>query len=249
MPRIKAVIWSYFVVSERNERFAVCQICNENVLRGGKTIKTFGTSNLIDHLRKKHPTDFRDYEEKKVQELTAKQPKEHGKKQLTLIETEAKVQPWDINDARAVRVHKKIAEMMALDFQPFSIVSDVGFIRLLNTLEPRYKLPSRHYFTENIIPEMKQSIDLQIAELIKKVRYFSFTMDIWSTSLNNQSLISLTAHWIDDSCARRSAVLHVQRIEGSHSGAAICQMIETMIDGWKISKERVHLVLTTMQAI
>ena len=94
MPRIKAVIWSYFVVSERNKRFAVCQLCNENVSRGGKTMKTFGTSNLIDHLRKKHPTDFRDYEEKKkVQELTVKQPKEYGKKQLTLTETEARVQP------------------------------------------------------------------------------------------------------------------------------------------------------------
>ena len=98
---------------------------------------------------------------------------------------EARVQPWDINDTHAVHVHKKIAEMMALDFQPLSIVSNVGFIRLLNTLEPRYKLPSRCYFTENVIPEMKQNIDLQIAELIKNVHYFSFTMDIWSTSVNN----------------------------------------------------------------
>ena len=64
MPRTKVIIWSYFVVSERNERFAVCQLCNENVSQRGKTIKTFGTSNLIDHLRKKHPTDLRDYEEK-----------------------------------------------------------------------------------------------------------------------------------------------------------------------------------------
>ena len=91
---------------------------------------------------------------------------------------------------------------------------------------------------------MKQNIDLQITELIKNVHYFSFTMDIWSTSLNNQSLISHTTHWIDDSCGRRSAVLHVQRIEGSHSSTAICQMTLTMIDGWKISKEIVHLVLT-----
>ena len=56
--------------------------------------------------------------------------------------------------------------------------------------------------------------------------------------------MSLTTHWIDDSCARQSAVLNVNKIEGSHSGAAICQMIETMIDGWKIFKERIHLVLT-----
>ena len=152
---------------------------------------------MIDHLRK-HPTGFRDYKEKKkVQKLTAKQPKGQGnveKKQLTLIETEVRVQPWGINDTHAcsICVHKKIAKMMALDFQPLSIVSDVGFIKLLNMLEPRYKLPSRRYFTKNIIPQMKQSINLQIADLIKNVHYFSFTTDIWSTNLNNQSLISLT---------------------------------------------------------
>ena len=243
MPRVKAVIWNYFVVSERNERFAVFQLCRENVSRGGKTIKTFSTSNLIDHLKKKHPVDFKDYEEKKkVQELTVKQSKEHRKKQLSLEDTN--IQQWDINDACAVRVHNKIAEMMALDFQPLSIVSDVGFIRLLNTLEPRYKLSSRRYFTENVIPEIKQSIDSKINELIKDVHYLSLTTDIWSTSLNNQSLMSLTTHWIEDSCARQSAVLNVNKIEGSHSGAAICQMIETMIDSWKISKEGIHLVLT-----
>ena len=54
-------------------------------------------------------------------------------------------------------------------------------------------------------------------------------MDIWSTSLNKQSLITLTT---DDGSARRSAVLHVQRIKGSHSGAAICQMIEAMGNGY-----------------
>ena len=55
-----------------------------------------------------------------------------------------------------------------------------------------------------------------------------------------QSLTSLTTHWIDASCAKRSAV---HRIEGSYSGIAIRQIIETMIEGWKISKERVHLLV------
>ena len=146
MPRIKAVIWNCFVVSERNERFAACQLCQENVLWGGKTIKTFDISNLIDHLKKKHSVDFKDYEEKKVQELTIKQSKEHGKKQLTFENTN--IQQWDINDACVVQVHNKIAEVMALNFQPLLIVSNVGFIRLLNTLEPRYKLPSGRYCRE-----------------------------------------------------------------------------------------------------
>ena len=46
---------------------------------------------------------------------------------------------------------------MALDFQPLSIVSDAGFIRLINTLEPRYNLPSQRYFMEN---EIRERLDI-----------------------------------------------------------------------------------------
>ena len=41
--------------------------------------------------------------------------------------------------------------MVALDYQPISIVEDVGFKRLVNTLEPKYNLPSRKYVTETIL--------------------------------------------------------------------------------------------------
>ena len=43
---------------------------------------------------------------------------------------------------------------------------------------------------------------------------------------------------------RRSAVLRVKHLEGSHSGEKICESIESMIKFWKIDKERIHLVLT-----
>ncbi|KAM3875860.1 zinc finger BED domain-containing protein 4-like [Diretmus argenteus] len=41
---------------------------------------------------------------------------------------------------------------MALDDQPLSVVANVGFRRLMEILEPRYVLPSRHYFTEKALP-------------------------------------------------------------------------------------------------
>ena len=128
MPRIKAVIWEYFKVSECNQRFTVCQCCENDVSHGGLTVKTLKTSNLINHLRREHSIDFKDYEEKKVQELkekeaakknTWKAPKETGMKQLSLVKTEVRSKVWDINDPRAIRVHHKIAEMMALNFQPY----------------------------------------------------------------------------------------------------------------------------------
>ena len=36
----------------------------------------------------------------------------------------------------------------------------------------------------------------------------------------------------------------MKQLEGSHTGEKICESIESMIEYWKISKERIHLVLT-----
>jgi len=38
--------------------------------------------------------------------------------------------------------------MMALDAEPFSIVERNGFIRLMNYICPRYKIPSRRVLFE-----------------------------------------------------------------------------------------------------
>ena len=40
--------------------------------------------------------------------------------------------------------------MMALDYQPLSAFTDMGFAYLLQTIKPRYKMPSRKYFTDNV---------------------------------------------------------------------------------------------------
>ncbi|XP_065891625.1 zinc finger BED domain-containing protein 4-like [Dysidea avara] len=138
-----------------------------------------------------------------------------------MVETQACVKLWDINDPKVERIHVKIAEMTALDYQPLSVVSDVGFTRLLHTIKPRYKMPSRKYFTNNVLPKIKENIDTKLFELLKDVEFLSLTTDIWSTSLSNESLISMTAHWISNEFERTSAVLHAQKMEGSHTGVAM----------------------------
>ena len=46
--------------------------------------------------------------------------------------------------------------MMALDCQPFSVVEDHGFVRLLNYLQPRYQVPGRKYFSSTMIPQLNE---------------------------------------------------------------------------------------------
>ena len=113
-------------------------------------------------------------------------------------ETRARVKAWDINDLKAECIHRKIAEMMVLDYQPLSVINDAGFTSLLQMIKPRYKMPSRKYFTDNVLPKVKENIDKKLARLLKDVEFLSLTIDIWSTSLSNESLISMIAHWIGD---------------------------------------------------
>jgi len=66
---------------------------------------------------------------------------------------------WDINDSYVVCIHR---EMIATDNQLFSVVHDTGFSRLVKTLEPRYTLPSRKYFSETVVPDIKAKIDIML---------------------------------------------------------------------------------------
>ena len=71
---------------------------------------------------------------------------------------------WDINDFRAKQIHTKVGEMIAIDYQPVSIVDHEGFKLLISTLEPKYQMPGRKYFIETVIPSIARRIRTNTAE-------------------------------------------------------------------------------------
>ena len=91
--------------------------------------------------------------------------------------------------------------MVAIDSQLLSVVEDVGFRQVLRILEPRYQCPSRKYYTDTIIPKIYQGMKAEVLKLINdgsadgtEGNYISFTTVAWSFSVNDTSLLSLTAH-------------------------------------------------------
>ena len=147
----RSSIWAFFTTAE-NTNFAKCSVCLKEVLRGGHSTKSYTTTNLVNHLKSKHPKEYKNYEELKVtkeKEINSKDQQSNGNeatlKQVTLPEARDLLKPWDINDHRAKSIHIKIAEMIALDCQPYSLVNDVGFKALVRALE---LIPSRRYFCE-----------------------------------------------------------------------------------------------------
>ena len=107
-----------------------------------------------------------------------------------------------------------------------SLVEDVGFLRLMQQLEPHYSVPSRKYVTEVVIPRIAVGLTNEVQKLLKEVVWFSFTTDNWSTDV---SLLSLTAHWFSDLFERRSAVLHAEPVHGSHTGEVLREHYKRML--------------------
>ena len=141
--------------------------------------------------------------------------------------------------------------MLAIDCQPILVVDDVGFRRVLKTLEPRYHCPSRKYsrkcFTETIISKIYTGMKEEVLKLTNSSdgdsaerNYVSFTSDAWSFSVNDTSLLSFTAHWVNSEFKRTSAVLNAQCLTEAHTGEYIASQILTMLEKWDIALERVH---------
>lgn len=62
--------------------------------------------------------------------------------------------PWDADGEKSVDIDNAILYMIAVDLQPLQIVENVGFGRLLNLLQPKYKIKSRKYFTNTLLPKI-----------------------------------------------------------------------------------------------
>ena len=139
---------------------------------------------------------------------------------------------------KAQGIIAKIAQMIELSDQPFAFVEDPGFITLLDFSEPRFDMPSRHYFTEKALPALQKRVKDKLIVLLSDVPFISFTIDVWSSSVAPMSLVNLTGHWANSSFVLRRATLHAQEFRGSHTAERIRQTMEKMLNNWGIDKQQ-----------
>ena len=250
MSRKRSAIWDYFVINPSDEITVLCITCDEAISRSGKDSKNFNSTNMRSHLRRAHHEKFDELEVKQHEaeadkdEQVMKRRKLSETCQLTLKELKEQKDPWHYDNSEHKKGTRWIAEMMAVSSQPFSIVEDIGFIRLMANVCPRYSMPSRKYFTEKIIPDMYSTIKARLLQDIDGKFSISFTTDIWSREAGGDSFISWTAYYINpESFVREKRVLQVCPFLGSHTAITISEMVTKLLGAWYIEKSRVHVVI------
>ena len=148
---------------------------------------------------------------------------------------------WGRDDMRSKAIDYKIGAMLTLDNQPFSMVGDLGFVNLMQSLKPKYTLPHRKTFTDKILPTMYKTANNCIKDMINQMSYISFTTDFWSSG--SDQFLSLTAHCIFQNFDAQVVVLHAEPFTERHTAVNINYTIDNMINEYKIPQHKIHSIV------
>lgn len=137
---------------------------------------------------------------------------------------------------RTKAITEAIFDMIVLDFQPFSIVEDRGFKRLVKLLEPSYNLPSRFHLSNHVLPNMYDLEKNKMLNAMEEAESVSLTTDTW-TSNNTQSYMAITAHYINKEWVQKSILLGCAQLTERHTAVNLKEEMLKVAKFWNIDKK------------
>ena len=126
----RSAVWSHFEKIRSDASKAKCRKCGA-LLSRGRNRAFFSTTPLRNHLFAKHGIHISSQEASSAESSSAAATK---RKKLNMPSMESifkKQQPFPATHPVAAAIPKKIGEMIALDYLPFSIVENTGLLCVL----------------------------------------------------------------------------------------------------------------------
>lgn len=190
---LKSKVWKHFGFAKKNGEIdktsAVCRICKS-------AIKYLGnTTNLASHLLRRHGITEASAS---VAAASSANPSASGNVAANLFE-----QKLGVNTPRAKAITASIAKCICTDLRPYSVVENAGFREMVKTLEPRYKIPSRQFFSDTCIPKMYEDVKNEVKQSLFEADRVAITTDGW-TSCSTEGYVTITAHLINKEWAMRN---------------------------------------------
>ncbi|XP_048020934.1 E3 SUMO-protein ligase ZBED1-like [Megalobrama amblycephala] len=209
---LKAAIWHHFGFrsnkeNELDKSKAICKACQMEVKYCGNT------TNLRNHMMRHH------------QDIISKPAT--GPQQMTLKQT----LQLPTNSERSVKITEAIAGFICKDMRPYSVVENVGFRRLMKVMEPNYVIVSRKHLSEEVIPNMYQTVKDGVVCKLKTAERVGITSDTW-TSVATESYMSVTAHYIDELWNLVSYVLQTTEVQTDHRSVSLAEMLTKAMEEW-----------------
>ena len=136
--------------------------------------------------------------------------------------------------------------MLAKDKMPLATVEKEGFKTFVNYIAPFYKIPNRKQITGKM-EDKYRALSNNVKHIFSKMDDIVVTTDIWTDTVNNQSYLGLTSHFIDAE-KLKSIMIGVMDLDSRHTADNIRNWLDELLSLWEIRKESVVIVVANNAA-
>lgn len=149
------------------------------------------------------------------------------------------IKPLPIQKSKVIDV--QLLRMICKEYHPFSLVDDPEFKKFVSLLCPNYKLPSRKTLSQSLLPQLYSDLVLEVRSKLDASTAVALTTDGW-TSVNNQSFVAITAHYINSGSILCSNLLGCAEFSERHTSINLATMLRSQCGEWGISSKLTAIV-------
>ena len=235
----RSLAWEFFEFWGKSlkegpiEKEVYCKLCSCKVPYNSST------SNLLDHVRRKHESELIEAEKKSKE---ANKPKSDIRKFVISDSSNNNVRKWGKESLQWKTATEKLAKWCCKNNRPFSIVNDEGFIEFMNCVAPQYDLPSSANTVANYIDRMYDEEKEKLKEELKEVSYCAITTDGGSAT-NATSFQDINVHYLDKDLNLKSRVLSVEEVKVRHTADNLREHNDDILEDFDIL-EKISLTVT-----
>ena len=197
--KMPADVWNFFTRQEKvtrdqngDEKFEKFILCNVEQCH---LSSNNSTTTLERHLKSKHHDAYIELSEKRIN-----------------------IEPWSTEIQKTK--HELFINWIVVDQQPFTIVDNSSFQKFMSSIQPRYKLLSRHTLKGMVMTKFKAACEEVHNYLQLSTSKVSLTMDMW-TSISSLGILAITIHYVNDNWQFEHFVLDVLYIPSPHDAQTI----------------------------
>ena len=225
--KLSSHVWQHFKLSRKVKGYAWCCVGGCPDHRRKVSRPGCNTTNLSDHLRKHHPR-LATISDSSSSSLTIRELL----KQSTTAPCTASFQR-ELDDF--------ITRTIVANCLPLSIVDSPELITAFHfATNNSYLPPARHKLTASVDVLYQSMTDVLLADM--RDNSLSITSDA-ATLDNGLSYITITAHYITAHWEMRNVALLVTRMQGSHTGEYVSDLLDLTVQAWE-AEGRVFAAVT-----
>lgn len=150
------------------------------------------------------------------------------------------VTKYPASDPTQKQITNALVSFIAGNLTPLSVVENPDFKTLIESLNPKYQLPSRKHLSTKILQQKSSEIQSDIKEKLRSVQSVCLTIDLWSNR-QMKGFLGITGHFILDWCMK-SIMVSCKRFKGKHCAENIRQEYEEAVACYDIADKISNII-------